>query len=81
MNLAKNFNISSSARAPSYLFVPSLTELRQIEEEKNFDERILLLLTSVEHQPWVTGDALAPAQAKLLLGIGFVGGGFFFVRK
>ena len=79
MNLAKNFNISSSARAPSYLFVPSLTELRQIEE-KHVDERILLL-TSVEHQPWVAGDALAPAQAKLLLGIGFVGGGFFFVRK
>ena len=79
MNLAKNFNISSSARAPSYLFVPSLTELRQIEE-KHVDERILLL-TSVEHQPWVTGDALAPAQAELLLGIGFVGGGFFFVRK
>ena len=80
MNLAKNFNISSSARAPSYLFVPSLTELRQIEEEKNVDERIILL-TSVEHQPWITGDALAPAQAKLLLVIGFVGGGFFFVRK
>ena len=38
MNLATNFNISSSVRAPSYLFVPSLTELRVGE---NIDQWIL----------------------------------------